>query len=56
MVDEAEDETNPRELGGEVDAMSEIREKKQHIISKMRITKVADSPYVEKKPPTHSDL
>jgi acetylornithine/succinyldiaminopimelate/putrescine aminotransferase len=36
VVDETEDETNPREFGGEVDAMSKIRETTQHIISKVR--------------------
>ena len=56
MVDEAEDETNPREFGGEVDAISIMRKTRQHTISKMRSMKVADSPYAEGESSTHSDL
>jgi len=51
-----EEEANPREFGGEVDAMSKIRWKKQHTISKMRNTKVTDSLWVERKPKTYSGL
>ena len=36
-MDETEDEENPREFGGEVDAMSKIREMEQHIISKCTV-------------------
>ena len=46
-MEEAEDETNPREFGGEVDAMSRVREVKQHIISGAR--------YMKKRS-TYSDL
>ena len=51
-MDETEDETNPREFGGEVDAMSGGENR----ISGMRNSKVADSLYVEKKRSTYSDL
>ena len=55
-MDEAEDEANPREFGGEVDAMSKIHRKKQHIISKMYKMKVADSLCVGRKSATYSGL
>jgi len=55
-VDETEDETNPREFGGEVDAMSKIRGIRQHIISKMRNIKMNDGPCVGRKRSTYSDL
>ena len=38
-MDEAEDETNPREFGGDVEAMSRIREIRQHTISETLNTK-----------------
>ena len=56
MVDETEDETKPREFGGEVDAMSRIREKKQHTISKMHNMRMTDGLYVGRERLTYSDL